>query len=47
MNTNGIGIGLVIANQIVRQFDGTINFTSVEGKGSSFVFSIKLEDFDK
>ena len=29
MNTHGIGLGLVISEQIVKQFDGEIYFESV------------------
>ena len=31
MNTKGIGLGLVIADQIVKKFDGEITFESVPG----------------
>ena len=42
MNTKGIGLGLVIADQIVKKFDGEINFESVPGKGSNFTYSMKI-----
>ena len=42
MNTNGIGLGLVIADQIVKKFDGDISFESVPGQGSNFTYSMKL-----
>ena len=29
MNTNGIGLGLVISENIVKQYDGSIGFESV------------------
>ena len=41
-NTNGVGLGLVIADLIVTKFDGDINFKSVPGKGSNFYFTFKL-----
>ena len=44
MNTQGIGLGLVIADQIVSQFNGTINFKSQLGVGSTFTFTFKLEE---
>ena len=44
MNRNGIGLGLVIANKIVNEFDGDMSFESIAGKGSKFTFSIKLID---
>jgi signal transduction histidine kinase len=28
LNVNGIGLGLMISQQIVEQFDGTVNFES-------------------
>ena len=42
MNVNGIGLGLMIAKQIVEQFEGTINFTSEKDKGTCFTFRFKL-----
>ena len=42
MNTKGIGLGLVIADQIVKKFDGEITFESVPGKGSNFTYSMKI-----
>ena len=42
MNTKGIGLGLVIADQIVKKFDGEISFESVPGFGSNFTFSMKI-----
>ena len=41
-NTNGIGLGLVIADKIVGQFDGKITVQSVYGIGSNFTFTMKL-----
>ena len=42
MNTNGIGLGLVISDNIVHQFGGKIGVKSKYGKGSTFMFSILL-----
>ena len=42
MNTNGIGLGLVISENIVNMFDGIIYFDSIPEIGSTFVFTIKL-----
>ena len=46
MNTNGIGLGLVISDQIVHQFDGLITFDSEPEKGSKFTFTFKLNNPD-
>ena len=43
MNTNGIGLGLVISRSIVKQFGGDISFKSKLGRGSVFTFTFKLE----
>ena len=42
MNINGIGLGLMIAQQIVDKFEGGISFSSEYGKGSCFQFTFKL-----
>ena len=42
MNTKGIGLGLVIAKQIVHEFEGKINFESEAGIGTAFEFSFKI-----
>jgi K+-sensing histidine kinase KdpD len=47
MNTNGIGLGLVIANKIVKQFNGKMSFSSKEGLGSIFAFNMKLGSSEK
>ena len=44
MNTNGIGLGLVISENIVSQFDGIIDFDSIPDEGSTFTFTFKLTD---
>ena len=42
MNTQGIGLGLVISENIVKSFDGKIGVKSKWGKGSMFTYSILL-----
>ena len=42
MNTQGIGLGLVICENIVKSFDGMIGVRSKYHKGSKFAFSILL-----
>ena len=42
MNTNGIGLGLVIAVQIVHKFEGRIFFESEPEVGSTFTYTFKL-----
>jgi len=42
MNTQGIGLGLVISENIIKAFEGQIGVRSVYGKGSKFAFSILL-----
>lgn len=43
LNTRGIGLGLVISDQIVTKFNGRIIFESVPKQGSKFTFSFQLE----
>lgn len=42
MNTQGIGLGLVICENIVKSFGGSIGVASKYQKGTMFVFSILL-----
>ena len=39
----GVGLGLSVANSIVKEMGGTINVTSAEGTGSTFWFEINLK----
>lgn len=43
MNTQGIGLGLVISENIVNQFSGNIGVKSKYGKGTTFAFSFNIE----
>ena len=45
VNTQGIGLGLVISRMIVSKFNGSIDFISKYQKGSAFFFSFELEPF--
>ena len=42
MNSNGVGLGLVISKQITEQFEGDIHVESQIGVGSDFTFYFKL-----
>ena len=44
MNINGIGLGLMIGQQIVQQFGGIITVDSEPDIGSTFIFQFKLEN---
>ena len=44
LNTKGIGLGLIISQQIVNKFNGKVSFTSSEGFGSVFTFTFELEN---
>ena len=43
LNSNGIGLGLVISHQIVRQFGGSFEVQSKVNEGSTFTFTFVLE----
>ena len=47
MNTNGIGLGLMISKLIVNKFKGNINFLSEPGVGSTFMFTFRLEKMNQ
>lgn len=40
---SGMGLGLAISRKIVEQFDGSIHFTSIEGKGSTFFVTLPVQ----
>ena len=42
LNTNGIGLGLMICDQIVKQYNGEIKLESELEKGSKFILVLKL-----
>jgi CheY-like chemotaxis protein len=44
MNTHGIGLGLVIAENIVQEFGGKISVKSEPDVGSIFTFQFVLND---
>ena len=46
INTNGIGLGLVISKMIITKFGGTISFQSKYKRGTTFVFTFDLDAFD-
>ena len=46
MNTQGIGLGLVISENIVKTFGGVIGVRTKYQKGSKFAFSILLKSDD-
>ena len=46
VNTQGIGLGLVISKLIVEKFNGEINFISTYGEGSSFFFTFEIEKYE-
>ena len=43
INSDGIGLGLMISKMIVENFNGGINFASLYKKGSIFYYTFKLE----
>ena len=43
MNTQGIGLGLVISESIVQAFEGQIGLRSFENLGTQFTFCIPLK----
>ena len=47
VNTQGIGLGLVISKLIVEKFGGEINFLSDYSKGATFEYTFPLLDIDE
>ena len=47
MNIHGIGLGLNISKNIVEQFGGKIEVHSIEGKGSTFKFTLNIKDLEE
>ena len=43
INTNGIGLGLVISQKIVNRFGGTIGFQTKYKVGTIFTFNFIIE----
>ena len=43
-NQNGIGLGLMISDRIVTEFGGKFDLISKPGEGSTFIFTIKLQN---
>jgi K+-sensing histidine kinase KdpD len=46
INTNGIGLGLVISKLIVNKLGGMIDFFSKYREGSTFFYTIQIEKLD-
>ena len=46
VNTQGIGLGLLISKLIVEKFNGKIDFISYYKKGATFFFTFDLEPID-
>ncbi|MCD4705729.1 PAS domain S-box protein [bacterium] len=44
MQTDGTGLGLFIANNIIKKHNGKINFKSEEGRGTEFYFYLPINN---
>ena len=47
INTNGIGLGLVISKLIVNKFNGYIDFVSKHKKGSTFFYTFETNNHNQ
>ena len=47
MNTQGIGLGLVISKLIVEKFGGKINFLSEYGEGTTVYYTFPLLEIEE
>ncbi len=47
MQTDGTGLGLFIANNIIKKHDGEIGFKSEEGRGTQFYFYLPINNKQK
>ena len=43
----GSGVGLVISRQLIEQMGGSLNFESVEGRGSAFWVDLPVDEADR
>jgi len=46
INTQGIGLGLVISKLIAQKFNGVVDFVSKHKEGSTFFFTFELESLN-
>lgn len=44
IQTEGSGLGLFIAKNIIEKHGGTLNYTSEEGRGTEFIFTLPFEN---
>lgn len=43
IESNGVGLSLVVINQIVKQFGGQMSFESIPFAGSTFIFTFQID----
>jgi signal transduction histidine kinase len=46
VNRGGMGLGLTISKMIIQELGGEINVESEFGKGSTFTFTIPLDEYE-